>query len=66
MSFGIQQSMPYASGETLMVGDRISNWRGRVGRVTHITFGVGNPTELSIRWMTGLWDLGIPLQKSSR
>jgi hypothetical protein len=46
--------MLYASGEPPMIGDRISDTRGSIGTVTHITFGVGCPTELTIRWDDGI------------
>ena len=52
--------MPYANGGDPMVGDRLSDKRGRVGTVTHITFGPRNPTELAIRWDDGIVGIRYP------
>jgi hypothetical protein len=52
--------MPYASGETPEVGDRISDQEGRVGTVTHINPGPRNPTELTIRWDDGTVGIRYP------
>lgn len=52
--------MPYASGETPKVGDRISDQQDRVGTVTHINPGPRNPTELTIRWDDGIVGIRYP------
>ena len=46
--------MLYGSGKPPMIGDRISDSKGGVGTVTHITFDVRSPAELTIRWDDGI------------
>ena len=58
---GIQQNMPYASGETPEMGDRISDKKGRVGAVTRITINLGKLSELSIRWNDGIVGILYPV-----
>jgi hypothetical protein len=58
---GIQQSMPYASGETPEMGDQISDKRGRVGAVTRITINVRKVSELTIRWNDGIVGILYPV-----
>ena len=58
---GIQQSMPYASGETPETGDQISDKRGRVGAVTRITINLRKVSELTIRWNDGIVGILYPV-----
>ena len=58
---GIQQSMPYASGETPEMGDQISDKRGRVGAVTRITINLRKVSELTIRWNDGIVGILYPV-----
>jgi hypothetical protein len=56
-------AMPYASGEIPEIGDRISDKRGRLGTVTHISIGLGSPTELTIRWADGIVGIRYPVSE---
>jgi len=58
---GIQQSMPYAGGETPEMGDQISDKRGRVGAVTRITINLRKVSELTIRWNDGIVGILYPV-----
>jgi len=53
--------MPYAGGEIPEIGDRISDKRGRLGTVTHISFGPRTPAELTIRWDDGIVGIRYPV-----
>ncbi len=46
--------MPYATGETPEVGDRISNSERRIGTVTHVSTDLGENPELIIKWDDGV------------
>jgi hypothetical protein len=46
--------MPYASGETPEVGDRISNREDRIGAVAYVSTDWAGNLELTIRWDDGV------------
>ena len=45
--------MPYNTGETPEVGDRIFDLEGRLGAVTHVIMWGSGRTELVIKWDDG-------------
>jgi hypothetical protein len=53
--------MPYASGETPEMRDRISNRAGRIGTVTRITLNLRKLPELTIRWNDGIVGILYPV-----
>ena len=47
-----QMNMPYISGETPQLGDRVSNHAQRTGTVTHL-INTSRATELIVDWDDG-------------